>query len=267
MITTYRAAPDIDVITSAIPIPGMGLIPVNAFVLHGPEPILVDTGTVIERDEFMAALRSVIDPAAIRWIWLTHTDFDHIGSLGTLLEENSELRVVTSFLGVGIMGLFSPLPMDRVYLINPGQQLTLTERTLTALKPPAFDNPITVGFFDDRSRALFSSDCFGAVLDAVPENAADLSDEELHRAQVFWATVDSPWLHRVDPDALARELDALRRIEPSLVLSSHLPAAPGFMTDRLLGSLGAVPSADPFVGPDQVALEEMLAGMGGVAPL
>ena len=101
----------------------------------------------------------------------------------------------------------------------------------------------------------------------MPENAADLSDEELHRAQVFWATVDSPWLHRVDPDALARELDALRRIEPSLVLSSHLPAAPGFMTDRLLGSLGAVPSADPFVGPDQVALEEMLAGMGGGAPL
>ena len=264
MITTYRAAPDIDVITSAIPIPGMGLIPVNAFVLHGPEPILVDTGTVIERDEFMTVLRSVIDPAALKWIWLTHTDFDHIGSLATLLEENAELRVVTSFLGVGIMGLFAPLPMDRVYLINPGQQLTLAERTLTALRPPAFDNPITVGFFDDRSRTLFSSDCFGAVLEAVPENAAELSDEELRRAQVLWATVDSPWLQRIDPATLARELDALRRIEPSLVLSSHLPAAPGFMTGRLLGSLEAVPSADPFVGPDQVALEELLAGMGSV---
>ena len=36
------------------------------------------------------------------------------------------------------------------------------------------------------------------------------------------------------------------------------------MTDRLLDSLGAVPSADPFVGPDQVALEELLAGMGSV---
>ena len=91
MITTYRAAPDIDVITSAIPIPGMGLIPVNAFVLHGPEPILVDTGTVIERDEFMTVLRSVIDPAALKWIWLTHTDFDHIGSLATLLEENARV--------------------------------------------------------------------------------------------------------------------------------------------------------------------------------
>jgi len=267
MITTYRAAPDIDVITSAIPIPGLGLIPVNAFVLQGPEPILVDTGTLIERDEFMTVLRSVVDPASIKWIWLTHTDFDHIGSLVTLLDENAGLRVVTSFLGVGIMGLFAPLPMDRVYLINPGQQLEAGERTLTAMKPPAFDNPITTGFFDDRSRTLFSSDCFGAVLEAVPESAADLSADELRRAQVFWATVDSPWLHRVNPDALARELDAVRRFEPSLVLSSHLPAAPGSMTDRLLGSLEAVPSADPFVGPDQAALGQLLAEMGGVGPM
>ena len=31
MITTYRAAPDIDVLTTAFPVPGFGLIPVNAF--------------------------------------------------------------------------------------------------------------------------------------------------------------------------------------------------------------------------------------------
>jgi len=244
----------------------MGIIPVNAFVVHGPEPILVDTGTVVENDEFMTVLRSVIDPAAIKWIWLTHTDFDHIGSLATLLEENASLRVVTSFLGVGIMGLFDPLPMDRVYLINPGQQLTLGDRTLTAVRPPAFDNPVTTGLFDDKTHALFSSDCFGALLQAVPENAADLSDDELRQAQVFWATVDSPWLHRVDPAALAVDLDAVRRIDPTLVLSSHLPAAPGSMIDRLLGSLEAVPAADPFVGPDQVALEQLLAQMGSGGP-
>jgi flavorubredoxin len=266
MITTYQAAPDITVITSAIPIPGMGLIPVNAFVLHGTEPVLVDTGTFIERDEFMTVLRSVIDPAAIKWIWLTHTDFDHIGSLATLLEENADLRVVTSFLGVGIMGLFAPLPMDRVYLINPGQQLNVGDRTLTAVKPPAFDNPITTGFFDHKTRAFFSSDCFGALLQAVPENAADLSDHELRHAQVFWATVDSPWLHRVDAAALAADLETVRRIEPSLVLSSHLPAAPGSMTDRLLGSLEAVRTADPFVGPDQAALEQLLSQMGVGGP-
>ena len=97
MITTYKAAPDIDVLTSSFPIPGFGLVPINAFVLHGPEPVLVDTGAVVERDEFMTALRSVIDPADLKWIWLTHTDFDHIGALPQLLDENVDLRIITTF--------------------------------------------------------------------------------------------------------------------------------------------------------------------------
>jgi flavorubredoxin len=266
MITTYKAAPDIDVLTSSFPIPGFGLVPINAFVLHGPEPILVDTGAVVERDEFMTALRSVIDPADLKWIWLTHTDFDHIGSLPQLLEENAKVRILTTFLGVGILSLAAPLPMDRVYLLNPGERLVVGDRTLTAFKPPAFDNPSTTGFHDDKSGALFSSDCFGALLQAVPEKAADLTDDELGQGQVFWATVDSPWLHKVDTAEFARELDGIRAIEPTMILSSHLPVAAGSMLERLLASLEAVPSATPFAAPDQAALEHMLTEMTAGAP-
>jgi len=191
VITTYRAAAGIDVLTSSFQVPGMGFVPINAFVLDGAEPVLVDTGSGVESDEFMTALRSVIDVDDIRWIWLTHTDFDHIGSLHRLLEENARLRVITTFLGVGIMGLSStPLPMDRVHLINPCQSLTLSDRRLTAVKPPVYDNPITTGFVDDRTGILFSSDCFGALLPAVPHDAADLDTDQLQAGQVRWATID-----------------------------------------------------------------------------
>ena len=126
MITTYEAAPGIDVLTTNFPVPGLGLVPINAFVLHGSEPVLVDTGTVLQSEEFMTALRSVIDPSDLRWIWLTHTDPDHIGSLHQLLAENPRLTVITTFLGVGIMGLSAPLPMDRVHLVNPGRASRLS---------------------------------------------------------------------------------------------------------------------------------------------
>jgi len=263
MITSYEAGSGIDVLTSTFPVPGFGVVPINAFVLHGPEPVLVDTGPVVEREEFMSALRSVIDPADLRWIWLTHTDFDHIGALLQLLAENPRLRILTTFLSVGIMSLSDPLPLDRVHLVNPGQKLTVGDRTLTAIRPPVFDNPATTGFHDDKSGALFSSDCFGALLPAAPENAAELSDQELREGQVFWATLDSPWLHKVDGAAFAQELNGIRDMDPSLVLSSHLPAAPGSMTARLLASLEAAPAAQPFVGPDQAALEAMLVQMTG----
>lgn len=261
MITSYKAAPDIEVLTSGFPIPGYGLVPINAFVIKGSEPVLVDTGAGVESEEFLSALRSVIDPADLKWIWLTHTDFDHIGSLHQLLAENPRLRVISTFLGVGIMSLSAPLPLDRVHLVNPGQKITVGDRTLAAIKPPTFDNPSTTGFFDEKSGALFSADCFGALLSSVPQNAADLSEKDLREGQILWATVDAPWLHKVDSGAFAKALDGIRKMQPKMVLSSHLPAAPGRMTEQLLASLAATPAALPFVGPDQAALEQMLKGM------
>jgi flavorubredoxin len=259
---TYEAAPDVDVLTTTAAIADFGHLAVNAFVIHADEPVLVDAGTVRDGDDFMIALRSVIDPAELRWLWLTHPDFDHIGSVHRLLAENDQLRVVTSFLGVGIMSLATPLPMDRVHLINPGQSLDVGDRSLRAVRPPAYDNPITTGLHDERSGILYSSDCFGALLDDVPQWAEDVSDEALHRGQVFWATIDSSWLHTVDRSAFAVQLDRVRELEPSMVLSSHLPAARGSSLERLLGALADVPDAAPFVGPDQAALERMLAGVG-----
>jgi flavorubredoxin len=263
MTTSYQAAPGIDVLTSSFPIPGFGAVPINAFVLHGPEPLLVDTGAVFEREDFLAALAQVIDLGDLEWIWLTHTDFDHIGALHRILEENPKVKVITNFLGLGIMSLSAPIPIDRVRLVNPGRKITVGERTLTAFKPPAWDNPSTMGFFDEKTGALFSSDCFGALLSTVPEDAAELSDQELHQGQVFWATVDSPWLHHTDRALFAKNLNAVREMGPTAILSSHLPAAPGHMTERLVASLESVPDAEPFNPPDQAQLEQMLAQMTG----
>src|SRR5205807_1762956 len=86
---------------------------------------------------------------------------------------------------VSNMGLSStPLPMNRVHLLNPSQTVTIGDRRLTAVKPPLFDNPITTGFLDDRTGALFSSDCFGALLPALPDNAADLDLDTLRSGQI-----------------------------------------------------------------------------------
>jgi hypothetical protein len=264
MTRAFNAAPGVDVITTTAAIPSLGAIAINAFVLHGAEPLLVDTGTVAGGGEFLTALRSVIDPAELRWIWLTHTDFDHIGSLPALLEENPRIRVVTSFLGTGIMGLSAtPLPLDRVHLINPGQSVTLGDRRLTAVKPPTFDNPVTTGFVDSVSGALFSSDCFGALLPEVPDDAGEVDPGDLRAGQIRWASIDSPWVHGADRALLGRSLASFQSLAPSMVYSSHLPPAPGAMIDTFVESLAMTPDAERFEGPDQAALEAMLAGMGG----
>ena len=86
MFEPYEAAPDIDVIPSYFPIPVLGNVPVNAFVLKAAEPVLVDTGLVPLSDPFMEKLSSAIDPEDLRWLWLTHADQDHVGSLHRILQ-------------------------------------------------------------------------------------------------------------------------------------------------------------------------------------
>jgi flavorubredoxin len=256
----YQAGPDIDVVPAYFPIPGLGILPVNAFVLKATEPVLVDTGLVLLSDEFMEKLSSVIDLEDLRWLWLTHNDQDHIGSLQLVLEKAPKLRGITTFLGLGKMSLFQPLPMDRVHLLNPGQSISVGDRTLNSIKPPAFDAPETTSFYDPKTNAYFSSDCFGALMSEPVENAADIGSKDLQEGLVTWSTVDYPWLHRVDGPLFTKTLNRVHEMSPKIILSCHLPAAHD-MTDELLKYLAAVPAAEPFVGPDQQALELMLKDM------
>jgi hypothetical protein len=50
----------------------------------------------------------------------------------------------------------------------------------------------------------------------------------------------------------------LRELDPPVVLCTHLPPAHAAAA-QLLDTLETAPDVDPFVGPDQVALEKLLA--------
>jgi metallo-beta-lactamase superfamily protein len=258
---TYRAHPEISVLGDHLEVPGLGFLAVNAFVIHAAQPVVVDTGLGLPDRDFVASLAAVIDPADVRWIWLTHPDRDHTGGLFNLLDAAPQARVVTTFAGAGIMSAERPLPINRIYLLNPGQSLDAGDRRLTGFRPPLFDNPATVGVLDTSSGVCLSSDCFGAPLPAATlataRNVADVSPEELRTAQLLWATVDSPWVHIVDPAKFAASLRPLRDFEPSAILSTHLPPVIGDST-ALFATLLDAPSASPFTGPDQAALEAML---------
>ena len=194
MLEPIAAGPDTEAFVAYLPVPGLGVLPANAFLIRAAEPVLVDTGVVSLREAFMATLASRIDLDDLRWIWLTHADPDHIGSLYALLDAAPKARVVTTYLGMGKIGLTRPLPMDRVYLLNPGQHLDVGDRRLLGWKPPFYDAPETTGAFDEKTRSLFSSDCFGAVMVEPCESAALIDDIALRDGLVTWTSVDAPWL-------------------------------------------------------------------------
>ncbi len=261
---TLHLSHGISVLHDSGPIPGLGVLPVNAFLLRAEQPVLVDTGMPVSREALLSAINDLIDPIDLRWIWLTHPDRDHTGALNEVLSIAPQARLVTTFLGAGILSLEYDVPPEKLYLLNPGQSLDVGDRRLKAFRPPVYDSPATTGFIDESTGVVFSSDCFGAPVAtaelAAAKDVRAIPADELAAGQRLWTTVDSPWVHAVDKAAFARSMDPLRRLDPPMVLSTHLPPAMGGISE-FLDRLQTAPDAEPFVGPDQAAIEAMFAEM------
>lgn len=258
----FQAMPDIAILPAHYKIPGIGFLPINAFVIKAKEPVLVDTGMSMDSADFMKALQSVIDPRDLKWIWLTHDDADHIGSLQKVLEAAPDARLVSNSLSVLRIRTVWPLPLDRARWLNPGESIHVGDRTLTAVRPPLFDNPATIGVYEDKSEAFFSADCFGAIIPSPARRTDDITEEDLVQGMTGWAGLDNPWIHMVKPDAFNQTLDRVRQLGPKMIFSSHLPMATG-KTEQFLEVLAGVPSSTPSVAPNQAMLDQILAQMGG----
>ncbi|HEY8946325.1 MAG TPA: MBL fold metallo-hydrolase [Polyangiaceae bacterium] len=253
---TRNVAPDVDLVGTYLPLPGLGVLPVNAFVLHAEKPVLIDTGVVALRDATLPAIERLIDPSTLAYIYLTHTDGDHVGALLPLLEKAPRARVVTTFLGMGKLGLAQAIGPERMLLLNPGQALDLGDRRLVVGRPPTFDAPETTWARDSKTGALFSSDCFGAVLSKPHECAEAIPEAELEAGVIAWAGIDAPWFHLQRQEETRVKLAAISREAPPFVLGSHLPPARG-VTQRLVRHLDRASRTPPGEGPDQAALESL----------
>ena len=266
MDAPYQAAPDVHVLPTNLTLPGIGVLPINAYVLHAEEPVLIDTGIAAEGDQFLDALASIVDLRALRWLWLTHDDADHTGSVQRVMEAAPNARLVTHAFAALRMSSWWPVPFDRVHAIRVGDRLPVGDRTLRAVAPPLYDNPMSIGALDEATGSLFTVDSFGALLPEATEDAADVPHQALAGGMVAWATADSPWAHVLDRQRFQTVLGGVRDLRPTRILSSHLPAANGTSLERFLEVLAAVPDAEPAVAPSQEEFAQMLAAMLAMKP-
>jgi hypothetical protein len=261
MDAPYQGSADVHVLPTTLPLPGLGVLPINAYVLHAQEPVLIDSGIGIDGDQFIDALTSVIDPAALRWVWLTHDDADHTGNIERVFELAPNARLVTHGFSAMRMSTWWPVPMDRVYAIRVGDRLAVGDRTLRAIAPPLFDNPMSTGVLDEATGSLFSVDSFGAILPEATDDASQIPAEALAGGMRAWSTSDSPWAHLVDRERFGHVLDGVRKLQPTSIFSSHLPAARGTSIEAFLKIMESVPDAEHAVAPSHDEFDQMVAAM------
>jgi flavorubredoxin len=166
------------------------------------------------------------------------------------------------------MSTWWPVPLDRVHAIRPGDRLPVGDRTLRAVAPPLFDNPMSIGALDEATGTLFSVDSFGALIPEATQDVTEIPQAALAGGMQAWGAIDSPWALSIDRSRFGEALDRIRQLRPTTILSSHLPAANGTALERFLQVLETVPDAEPAVPPSAEEFTLMLQAMAamGIGP-
>lgn len=256
-----RIAPDTWVIHSVQPALGQPLfVYLNSMVILGAEPIIVDTGTIANRAQWLDDVFSLVEPADVRWIFLSHDDIDHTGNLDETLSACPNAALVCNWAMVERHTNSFEFPLERCRWVMDGETLDIGDRTLAALRPPVFDSPTTRGLFDPTTGVYWAVDTFATPLPDPKMSIADLDDEFWnHGLMLFALGAVSPWLSIVDHAKYARNVDRIQSLDITTIACCHSPVIEGPFIGRAFDRIRQLPTLDPPQLPDQSVLDQIIA--------
>jgi flavorubredoxin len=232
----------------------------NSMVIVGAEPMIVDTGTVANRDQWLNDVFSLVEPADVRWIFLSHDDIDHTGNLDEALSACPNAQLVCNWAMVERHTNCFDFPLERCRWVMDGETLDIGDRTLAALRPPVYDSPTTRGLFDPTTGVYWSVDTFATPLPDPKMSVADLDDDFWDFGLMLFALgAVSPWLSMVDEAKYARTVDRVQNLPITTVASCHSPVLEGPFIGRAFDRIRQLPTLDAPQLPGQAVLDEIIA--------
>ena len=257
----FRIAPETFVIPNLAPGGDGVYVPVNAMLIRGAEPVIVDTGAPVHRELWLEKVFSLVEPEDVRWIFLSHDDGDHTGGLLDALDRCPNATLVGNFFLVERLALEMDLPLHRIRALDHGESFEAGDRTLRLFRPPIFDGPTTRGLYDASTATMWIVDSFASMVTG-PEGLHDAADvpvdlyDETFRA---FNSLISPWHQWLDPVAYRRHVDEVEAMGVLTVASAHGGVHTGGAIHAAFDRVRALAGEPITPDPGQPALDELLA--------
>ncbi len=263
----YQVAEETWVLPQLFEVPMAGYINVNSMIIGGREAIVVDTGPPGRRDAWLEQVWSLVDPASVRWIFLSHDDGDHVGSLDQVLDACPNAQLVTGWFATGRMVVDHDrqLPVPRCVWANHGDSFEADGRRLVAIRPPVFDAPTTRGLFDTRTGVYWAGDAFGMFVTTPVQDAAEVDETERWAQFARCNSLISPWHQWTDPVRYGRHVDSLQQLGIEAIACAHGPGFRAGLVDEALAHIRELPTTEPAAEPNQGDLESLLSQIAGAA--
>lgn len=133
----------------------------NSFFVNARKKAIIDIAKEKFSDTYFRKLKSVVNPGDINYIIVDHTEPDHVGSLGKLLQIAPDATVVGSGNAIRYLEDIINLPF-RSMTVKDGDMLDLGDKKLRFIAAPNLHWPDSMYTYLEEDRILFTCDSFGA---------------------------------------------------------------------------------------------------------
>ena len=147
----------------------------NQFLVNDDQPFMMHTGFKKMFPITLAGVRSVIDPAKLRWIGFSHFESDECGALNEFLHVARHAQAVCSVIGamVTVTDFADRAPRP----LNDSEVLEIGRRRLRFLATPHVPHAWDAGlFYEETDQTLLCSDLFFHPADPEPLIESGLVD-------------------------------------------------------------------------------------------
>ena len=232
----------------------------NSMVILGEEPVIVDTGTPGNREQWLKDVFGLVEPEDVRWVFLSHDDVDHSGNLDEVMTACPNAQLVCSWAMVERHSNCFSFPLDRCRWIMHDESFSVGDRTLHAVRPPVFDSPTTRGLFDPTTGVYWAVDTFATPLPDPKLGIADLDTEFWEFGMTMFAHgAVSPWLAMLDPDKFGKHVDRAQDLDITTIACCHSPVIEGQYIEQAFARVRQLPNVEPPPLPDQSILDQIIA--------
>jgi len=139
----------------------------NSFLVRGERTALIDTSHLKFEGSWLPLLQEQIDPKAIDHLIVSHTEPDHSGLIGHLIDLNPEIEIVGSKVAIQFLENQVHRPF-RSRAVKSGEELDLgtnpesgVQHRFEFLSAPNLHWPDTIFSFDHGTGILYTCDAFG----------------------------------------------------------------------------------------------------------
>ena len=165
----------------------------NAYLIMAEEVTLVDTVKAPFKDEMLGRIKSVVDPAQIKYIISNHAEMDHCGCLPEVIDLIKPKKVFASAVGVKTLKEI----LHHRYDISPvkdGESLSLGNMELTFMETRMIHWPDSMFTYLSTDQLLFSQDAFGMHLATLERFADEIPAATLeYEAATYYANIVLPY--------------------------------------------------------------------------